>query len=53
MMPAYKLKELIKQKEDELFWKRFDANAILSGETERLEGEIKILKRLYWEMMTE
>jgi CTP synthase (UTP-ammonia lyase) len=26
-------------------------SSIIRGETERLEGELKLLKELYWEMM--
>jgi len=43
------LKKLIERKEEELFWKRLDPKAVVSGETDRLEGEIRILKRIYWE----
>lgn len=43
------LKKLIERKEEELFWKRLDPKAVVSGETECLEGEIRILKRIYWE----
>lgn len=50
-MNTLELKELIKQKEDELFWKRLNPEAVARGETERLEGELKTLKELYWEMV--
>ncbi|WP_168188410.1 hypothetical protein [Thermococcus indicus] len=50
-MNTWELKELIKQKEDELFWKRLNPEAVLRGETDKLEGEIKVLKELYWEMI--
>jgi len=49
--PLYELKRLIERKEEELFWKRLDPDAIVSGETDRLENEIRTLKRLYWEMI--
>ncbi|WP_297503064.1 hypothetical protein [Thermococcus sp.] len=51
-MNSWELKRLIEQKEDELFWKRLNPDAVARGETEKLEGELKILKELYWGAIT-
>jgi len=49
--PLYELSELIKKKEDELFWARLNPEKVARGETDKLEREIRILKELYWEMV--
>lgn len=50
-MDVWKLRELIEEKEKELFWDKigFDGNLEKFDEIRRKEEELKVLKEIYWE----
>lgn len=51
-MESWKLKELIEEKERELFWDKLNCEDMSDlREIERKEEELRVLKRIYWETL--